>query len=248
MTSATSWSAIPRRPRPAAFLCETARGAPSHKAFHRLRRRFPIRRAGGVLALGAACVLGSPGAFAQGRGQVAAGSPRAACLEAARQSEITHNLPRGIMVGIALAESGLHAYAMNIAGRAHFPASIKDARRLYNGARGRSVMAGCVQINTRAHARNGSDWPLDPVRATDWAANHLRVMYERTGDWGDAIRRWNGGAPGTANRLVCKVQAKILAENPNSRVLSGERCNTTYAWDRRNGRANLEIAEAAAER
>lgn len=195
------------------------------------------------MTMGAA---GLAGLLASGTAQAqdAMASPRSACLDAARQAEINHGLPRGIMVGIALAESGLHAYALSIGGRAHFPSNIDDARRLYRNAGGRSVMAGCVQINARAHAR-GSDWPLDPVRATDWAANHLRVMYDRTGDWGDAIRRWNGGSPGVANRLVCKVQAKIQAENPGTRVLADERCGATYARDRRNGEALLEIAEAS---
>jgi hypothetical protein len=41
-----------------------------------------------------------------------ASSPRAACLAATREAEITHGLPEGLLTAIALNESGLHAYAL----------------------------------------------------------------------------------------------------------------------------------------
>ena len=173
----------------------------------------------------------------------AIGSPRAACLHAARQAEAAHGIPQGLLVAVALAESGLHAYAMNIGGHSHFPSSNEDARRLYKAAgRGQAVMAGCVQVNARVHAR-GSEWPLDPWAAADWGAGFLRAHYERSGSWMEALRRWNGGGA-SGSRLACRVQAKLAAANPRSTLLSDARCGGN-ARERRNGEALLEIAEAA---
>lgn len=170
-------------------------------------------------------------------------SPRAACLDAVRQAERAHNIPDGLMVAVALAESGLHAHAMNIGGRAVFPESTEEARRIYRAARSSQyVMAGCVQVNARVHARN-SDWPLDPWRAADWGASYLRGHFERLGNWADAIRRWNGGGA-SGDRLACRVQAKLQVTNPGSGALGNARCSGG-ARERRDGEALLEIAEAA---
>ncbi|MBC9207607.1 transglycosylase SLT domain-containing protein [Roseomonas aerophila] len=174
-----------------------------------------------------------------------AAGPRSACLEATRAAEAAYDLPDGLLVSIALAESGLHAHAMNIGGRAYYPESAGEARRLLaNAGAGQSVMAGCVQVNARVHARN-SDWPLDPQRSANWAARYLRMHYDRVGNWADAIRRWNGGAPGTANKLVCRVQAKLEVVNPGSNLLGSTGCGRSeIARVRRSGVTLLELAEA----
>jgi len=174
-------------------------------------------------------------------------SPRTACLEAARQAERKHGLPEGLLVGIALNESGLHAHALNIAGRAYYPTDREEARRLLRNTRASYVMAGCVQVNARVHARGGQTWPLDPWRATDWAASYLRQHYDTYGDWGMAVVRWHGGNPRMMTRLVCRVRSKIEVVAPESGIFA-ERCRGTtsqMARFRQNGRALLEMAEAA---
>jgi len=158
---------------------------------------------------------------------------------------VKHNLPDGLLVAVALAESGLHAHALNIGGQAYYPDSRAEARRLLaRASAGESVMAGCVQVNTQVHAPGGSDWPLDPRRAADWAARYLRQHHATTGNWADALRRWNGGGP-AANKLVCRVEAKLQAVNPNSNVLGSPSCGgNRMERMRRDGRALLELAEA----
>ncbi len=170
--------------------------------------------------------------------------PRAACLAAARRAEGVHGLPEGLMVAIALSESGLHAYALNIGGRAHFPEDGATARALLARAGGRSVMAGCVQVNARVHAR-GSDWPLDAERAADWAGGLLRRWYRETGSWTTALARWHGGSPASTRRVLCRVRAKLEVTAPGSDVLGNPGCSgTEIARVRRSGATLLEIAEA----
>jgi hypothetical protein len=201
----------------------------------------------GALALStAACAQNEPlEGMALAAPAVRDASPRGACLEAAREAERKHGLPEGLLVGIALNESGLHAHALSIRGRAFYPESREEAVRLLRASGGRA-MAGCVQVNAGVHARGGQDWPLDPWRATDWAAGYLRQHYETYGDWGLAVVRWHGGSPRQFTRLVCRVRSKIDVVAPDSALFT-ERCRgngAQMAAFRRNGAALLELAEA----
>ena len=173
-------------------------------------------------------------------------SPRAACLAASRQAELKHQLPEGLLTAIALNESGLHAYALNLRGRAYFPATREEARRLLRAAGGRG-MAGCFQINTGVHAARGEDWPLDPVRAADWAAQYMVQHYQSHGDWSVAVVRWHGASPRQANNLICRVHSKLEVTAPGS-TLFADRCQSgapQWARVRQNGATMLEVAEAA---
>ncbi|MBC4015736.1 transglycosylase [Siccirubricoccus deserti] len=171
--------------------------------------------------------------------------PRAACLAAARRAESIHGLPDGLLVAIALSESGLHAHALNIGGRSYFPEERAAARALLLGAgSGRSVMAGCVQVNARVHAR-GADWPLDPVRSADWAGGLLRRWHTETGSWAEALRRWHGGSAASTRRVMCRVRAKLEVTAPGSDLLHDQGCSQgEIARVRRSGTTLLEVAEA----
>ena len=199
--------------------------------------------------LGAACAeMPRDGALSQGPGQMArdTSSPRAACLAAARQAETNHSLPEGLLTAIALNESGLHAYALNLRGRAYFPDNRAEAARLLRAAGGRG-MAGCFQINAGVHVARGDDWPLDPERAADWAASYLAQHYETYGDWGRAVMRWHGASSQRAGtQIICRVHSKLEVAAPGSKLFA-DRCRPgapQWARGRRNGAAHLEVAEA----
>jgi len=176
-----------------------------------------------------------------------ANSPRAACLVAARQAEIAHDVPEGLLTAIALNESGLHAYALNLRGRAYFPNSREEARRMLVAAGGRG-MAGCFQINAGVHVARGEDWPLDPPQAADWAARYLVRHYVNHGDWGRAILRWHGASASRGGtQIICRVHSKLEVTAPGS-TLFNDRCRpgaSQWARVRQNGAAHLEVAEAA---
>ncbi|MDO9706753.1 transglycosylase [Paracraurococcus lichenis] len=172
--------------------------------------------------------------------------PRAACLAAARRAERIHGLPDGLLVAIAMSESGLHAHALNIGGRTAFPESAEEARALLAAApQSAAVMAGCVQVNARVHAR-GSDWPLDAERSADWAGGLLRRWAVETGSWTTALARWHGGSPASTRRVLCRVRAKLEVTSPGSPVLADAGCAGSLARDRRNGEALLSVAEMPA--
>ncbi len=174
------------------------------------------------------------------------GSPRAACLEATRRAENVHGLPAGLLTAIALSESGLHAYAMNIGGRAVFPQSPEAAAALLRAASARrSVMAGCMQVNARVHAR-GETWPLDARLSADWAGGLMARWGQELG-WAEALRRWHGGSPRATAGLVCRVRAKLEITQPDSHLFSEYNCDSGRAdRTRRNGAAHFRYASAEA--
>jgi len=177
------------------------------------------------------------------RRMIGAQSPRAACLQATRRAEEVHGLPAGLLTAVALAESGLHAYALSIGGRAHFPDTEEAARELMANTPGqRSVMAGCVQVNARVHARN-SYWPLDAMTSADWAGGMMARWAAETGSWPEALRRWHGGSPASTQRLVCRVRAKMQVTSPDSTIFDRWSCNSAEAERiRRNGAIHLSTA------
>jgi hypothetical protein len=155
-------------------------------------------------------------------------------------------VPEGLLTAIALNESGLHAYALNLRGRAYFPATREEARRLLTSA-GTRGMAGCFQINAGVHVARGEDWPLDPPRAADWAARYLVRHYENHGDWGRAVLRWHGASASRGTQIICRVHSKLEVTAPGS-TLFADRCRPgaqQWARVRKNGAAHLEVAEAA---
>jgi hypothetical protein len=176
------------------------------------------------------------------RRRFAQSSPRAACLAATRQAERVHGVPTGLLTAIALAESGLHAHALSIGGRAHYPETREEARALLAASRGGSVMAGCVQVNARVHARN-SDWPLDPMTSADWAGGMMARWAREAGSWPEALRRWHGGSPASTQRLVCRVRAKLEVTNPRADLFDNWSCGQS-ASVRRNGEIHLATAES----
>jgi hypothetical protein len=218
---------------------------PAKRHARRLRATAHTRRAAVIapivvlgMALGAPALAADPHPAAQ--------PPRSACLAAVRRAELAHGIPAGLLVAIALSESGLHAHALNIGGRAHFPDQVATARLLLAQAPAHaSVMAGCLQVNARVHAR-GSDWPLDPRRAADWSAQHLRRFEAGSADWTSALIRWHGGSPASSRRVVCRVRAKLEAVSPGADILRDVGCGSgpTVARVRRDGAKLLEVAEA----
>ncbi len=239
MTPAIRGTAATRRSSPAAFHCQEARSAfPPRPRGPTAPRRSPPKGWKGLVA--GVALLAAPLLF----GTPAKAGPRSACLDAVRAAEAKYDLPDGLLVAVALAESGLHAHAISVGGRAFYPDSRAEARALLaRSSAGGSVMAGCVQVNAKVHAGT-SDWPLDPRRSADWAARYLRRHHDSLGNWADAIRRWNGAGP-KDNKLVCRVEAKLQVTHPGSTALGRPNCGgSQMARMRRDGQALLELAEA----
>lgn len=154
------------------------------------------------------------------------------CTTLIAAAEQRYQIPAGVLMAIALTESGRegrpHPMAMNIAGRAHFADSLSEmaaiVRRSF--ARGvRSIDVGCMQVNLKHHGHRFAD-PLmltDPATNIDYAARYLVDLAAGDGSWKSAVmsyhnrmnparRRWYGCSVWnsyltlvgtTRNRLAC---------------------------------------------
>jgi hypothetical protein len=73
----------------------------------------------------------------------------------------------------------------------------------FDGGHGKGVM----QIDDRFHqlARTGQVW--DPATNIDYGAHYLRDLYNKTGNWQEALRRYNGGRD-YPPRIMAHMQSK----------------------------------------
>lgn len=145
-----------------------------------------------------------------------------ACESQIAAAAARHGIPAGILYAVGLAETGrkgsLQPYALNIEGRAVFPASKSTAVAEFEQARRQGhtlIDLGCMQINYRYHADafgSVADM-LDPVRNVDYAARFLKTLKGRHETWVMAVARYHAGPDNdpAQKRYVCKVIANLVA-------------------------------------
>lgn len=139
-----------------------------------------------------------------------AGQARA-CLVAAAEAEARLGLPPGLLAAVAVTESAAHPFAIGAPGRAHYPADRAAALRLARAA-GPGASGGCFQVNIGVHARRDPAWVFDPWASALFAGRMLARHAAATGqDWGGAVSRYAGVAPGSAaaRRQRCRVAASL---------------------------------------
>jgi len=133
-----------------------------------------------------------------------------------------YRIPIGILYAVGLAETGkkgsLQPNALNIEGKAVFPASTRaavDAVAEARHAGARLIDVGCMQVNQYYHGdRFGSlaDM-LDPKQNVDYAARFLLTLKGRHDTWSMAVARYHAG-PGNdpaQKEYVCRVIANMVA-------------------------------------
>jgi len=131
-------------------------------------------------------------------------------------------VPVGILYAVGLAETGrkgsLQPNAMNIDGKAVFPASRADALRAFADAKSsgaKLIDVGCMQINERYHGGQfaGITAMFDPHRNVDYAARFLVDLKKQHMTWSMAVARSHAGPDNDpAQKLyVCRVIANMVA-------------------------------------
>ena len=139
-------------------------------------------------------------------------------LAAARR----YGLPVNILYAVALTETGrrgsLQPYALNIDGKAVFPANLSASMAAFEQARGQGakfIDIGCMQVNHRFHSRNFSSLAamFDPRQNVDYGARFLKELKAREGSWTLAVARYNAGPNNNPaqKRYVCAVIGNMVA-------------------------------------
>lgn len=178
------------------------------------------RSAAGVVA--AAILLATPAAAddlpaSADPGTLAVGE---LCLAEATRQERELDIPRGLLTAIALTESGrfdrtagaLRAWpwTLNVAGDGLYfdtreEARAAAARALASGIR--QVDIGCMQVSMAWHATGFETVTeaLEPVDNVAYGARYLRGLYDRHGDWSEAVRRYHSGDPDRGEAYLRRV-------------------------------------------
>lgn len=144
-----------------------------------------------------------------------------------------YGVPVGILYAVGLTETGkrgsLQPNALNIDGKAVFPASRQQAVTAFQRARrggAKFIDLGCMQINHRFHSEHfrGVADMLDPHRNVDYAARFLMQLKRRHDTWSMAVARYHAGPNNdpAQKRYVCRVIANMVATGfgnwtPNAR-------------------------------
>ncbi len=146
----------------------------------------------------------------------------AVCEAEMTRAASQHGVPLGILFAVALNETGrrgwLHPYALNVAGKSHFPQSPAEAVEIFRRERARGVRLidlGCMQINHHYHAKEfGSvEAMLDPGTNVEYAAVFLKRLKAQHGTWTMAAARYHAGPGNTPaqKRYVCGVIRNMIA-------------------------------------
>lgn len=183
-----------------------------------------------------------------GRIALAAGllmAPLAAKPALAQESCVTHaveaeqklNIPSGLLVAIALVESGQdgapHPFAMSLQGRPYFARNVGDAAKHLRDTRGQlrsNTYVGCMQLSLASH--RGQFQPVERIvepRDNVFYAGQLLVRFHgEEGNWKTALARYNGGSNRRGQAYVCKIWQHLSELDAQSaKLLASSRCEDT---------------------
>jgi soluble lytic murein transglycosylase-like protein len=149
-------------------------------------------------------------------------------------------VPMALLYAVGLAESGrkgrLHPYALNVEGKAFFPANQREALTIFKRemASGRRLIdLGCMQINHKYHASEFPDLQsmLNPRLNVDYSARFLRRLKDRHGTWSVAVARYHAGDKNHAaqKKYVCRVLQHLVAQKfATNTTSSNSVCKSTH--------------------
>lgn len=136
------------------------------------------------------------------------------------ETEARRNIPRGLLMAIAVTESSVggrpNPYAMNIAGRTYHANGFQDMATVINNnwSRGvRSIDVGCMQVNLMYHGGKFARMTdlLDPATNVNYGASYLIELATSSGSWKDAVMSYhNKTNPSRRSWYGCKVWNNYL--------------------------------------
>lgn len=180
---------------------------------------------GGILktALIIAACAASFATSAPAKAQAANFGASADCPTLISQAETRRNIPRGLLMAIAMTESGTNGspnpYAMNIAGRSYFASSGQDMANVIsaNWQRGvTSIDVGCMQINLKYHGMKFARLTdlLNSPTNVEYGAGYLITLATEAGSWKDAVMSYHNKRNPTRRAWYgCKVWNNYLRIN-----------------------------------
>lgn len=145
-----------------------------------------------------------------------------ACEKQIQAAAAKYGIPEGILYSVGLTETGrkgiLSPYALNVEGKAFFPASAQAALAQVEQARKDGAILidiGCMQINHHYHSGEFASLQamFDPGRNVEYAARFLQQLHDRHETWTMAVARYHAGPNNdpAQKQYVCRVIANLVA-------------------------------------
>ncbi len=166
--------------------------------------------------MGASAIVGLSGT-AQARTAQESGYT---CSTMIAEVEQRRKIPRGLLMAIAITESGNGGqpspYAMNIAGRSHFADSKAEMAKIIsaNWSRGvKSIDVGCMQVNLKYHGQKFGRLTdlLDSQTNVEYGAGYLIKLAHDRGSWREGVMDYhNKKVKRRRNWYGCKVWNNYL--------------------------------------
>lgn len=156
------------------------------------------------------------------------------CTDHAIETEKRLRIPSGLLLSMALVESGSggepRTHALNINGRVKSPRTVRDAAKLLRDGKGnlrRDVYVGCMQLSLDHH--RGAFQPVEkivePASNVAYAGRLLVRLRNETGSWAQAVGRYQGGSVRQQAGYQCKVWNYTLQLEPKTaRLFDAARC------------------------
>jgi hypothetical protein len=158
----------------------------------------------------------------------------ASCTEHVLEAEQELNIPRGLLLSIALVESGQDGspqpFAMNLDGKTVYSDSASEAKAHLLDKQGRvrqNATVGCMQLSVQHHRANFRpvERILDPSANVWYAARYLKRLRADSGSWSVAVARYNGGSRSQQRQYTCKIYQHLESlDKTSASLLEGTRC------------------------
>lgn len=115
-------------------------------------------------------------------------------------TEKQYAIPQGLLHSIALVESQINPYAINVEGKAiilNSKAAALEAIEYYRSLRVTNIDIGVMQINYRWHGKEFANLSemLDVNNNIEYAAKLLTGLYKEHGSWHKATRLYHSATP-----------------------------------------------------
>jgi hypothetical protein len=146
------------------------------------------------------------------------------CATAIRAAERKFDLPAGLLMAVALTETGRRIgdmltpwpWSINAAGEGawleHRRAAIERTRAL-QASGVESIDVGCMQVNLRWHegAFDSLEAAFDPRTNVAYAARHLQELRARSQTWLEAAGRYHSADPAQARPYLARLNRNWMA-------------------------------------
>ncbi|EWY38787.1 lytic transglycosylase [Skermanella stibiiresistens SB22] len=173
--------------------------------------------------------------MAAGLSFIPLGTARAdSCTGHVLEAEQELGIPRGLLLSIALVESGQDGipqpFAMNLDGKSVYSDTADEAKGHLIDRQGRvrqNATVGCMQLSVQHHRANFRpvERILDPAANVWYAARYLKRLRADSGSWSVAVARYNGGSRSQQRDYTCKIHQNLESLDRNSAaLLDGARC------------------------